>query len=546
MTRSKQKAVKAMANSKKKVCQAAARSKQKLTVASARSKKKTIRAVKVCFGCVQSEGDDNAPASLSSTNCDTGDSKLNEIEEEDTFSDLFISETENEINERKMQNDVHSDVAGAKQYLSGPRVLTPYPTLTNLNRISGAEGMEMLEDAIDCGSRDFMHSHNTHDDNVKCGSENHSENRTQHKTVHHSINAPMHVDENGEAMLNLSNSIGCYRVSSDDVVQIRCDKDSPSDLLNSGRYCYDTVTEKCSCDEALMAQPTVFAKDFHLIKKIGSGGMGTVWKADVSSRLFKFGSFSAESPVALKVIPIQQNSNFHIDEEVSIHAAMSVHPTVARHLHAHQEDGFMFISMELVDGPSLEKFLEFAGPLGELNALRVMRSVFGLLSFMHSQRCAHLDMKPANIVACASPKFGEVFPPVKVIDFGLSVRFDEFLGVYKRKCTSRGGTIGYAAPEVMDWDAEYAAAHADVWSAGITLHILLNGSLPFLSDSHAETVEGMEDIQNFIDSEDWSGVDPRTVSIMKNCLNCKADGRPSAFQSLQAVERILFDLGSTA
>ncbi len=142
---------------------------------------------------------------------------------------------------------------------------------------------------------------------------------------------------------------------------------------------------------------------------------------------------------------------------------------------AGEDDGDLFIVMELVDGPSLAHHLARTGPPPIDETVRLAVQVLSVLAAAHAAGIVHRDVKPANILIAAD---GET----KLADFGIAKRFDDL----DASVTSVGTVIGtprYLAPEQALGLPVTPAT--DVYAMGIVLFEMLTGRLPFEADSPA-------------------------------------------------------------
>jgi tRNA A-37 threonylcarbamoyl transferase component Bud32 len=139
---------------------------------------------------------------------------------------------------------------------------------------------------------------------------------------------------------------------------------------------------------------------------------------------------------------------------------------------AGEDDGDLFIVMELVDGPSLAEHLARTGPLPVDETLRLAGQVLSVLAAAHAADIVHRDVKPANILIGAD---GET----RLADFGIAKRFDEL----DASVTSVGMVIGtprYLAPEQALGSP--ATPASDVYAMGVVMFEMLTGRLPFEGD----------------------------------------------------------------
>ena len=201
-------------------------------------------------------------------------------------------------------------------------------------------------------------------------------------------------------------------------------------------------------------------------RPIARGGMSTVYRC-VDTRLGR--------EVAAKVM----DERYIHDEifrdrfrrEAQAMAKLS-HPNIINvyDFSAGQDDGRVFLVMELVTGGTLRELLAERGPMPPHAAAAVMRAVLTGLSAAHDQAMVHRDIKPDNILINSDHS-------IKLADFGL-VR-----AAADSPHTSEHivGTVSYLSPEQVDGSSLTQAS--DVYSAGIVLFELLTGTTPFTGDN---------------------------------------------------------------
>ena len=209
--------------------------------------------------------------------------------------------------------------------------------------------------------------------------------------------------------------------------------------------------------------------DFHILRKVGSGGMGQVYLARQTS---------LKRDVALKLLRGELNENLtalaRFQAEAQAVAKLN-HPNIV-HIHQIGEaDGFRYMVLEYVDGRNLRDYLARKGPPDLPIALNVMKQVAIALQKAHEQGIVHRDIKPENILVTRKVE-------VKVTDFGLS-RF--FAGAEPAtNLTQSGVTLGtplYRSPEQVQGHA--VDNRSDIYSFGVTCYHLLAGEPPFRGTS---------------------------------------------------------------
>jgi hypothetical protein len=149
------------------------------------------------------------------------------------------------------------------------------------------------------------------------------------------------------------------------------------------------------------------------------------------------------------------------------------HPGAVLVFDAGEDDGDLFLVMELVEGTTLAHRLAHAGPMSIAESVRVSREILSVLAAAHSAGIVHRDVKPANIL------LGEA-GVVKLADFGIAKRFDDI----EESVTATGfivGTPRYLAPEQAM--GETITPATDVYAVGVLLYEMLAGHPPFVGDS---------------------------------------------------------------
>src|SRR5215831_13841351 len=216
---------------------------------------------------------------------------------------------------------------------------------------------------------------------------------------------------------------------------------------------------------------------YRIIEKIGSGGMGEVFKAEDS----KLGR-----TVALKVLPQSAIENLNAKrrflKEAQAASALN-HPNIVT-IHAIEEaDGVDFIVMEFIEGPTLKAMIERDGALPLPNLLDVGIQIADALGAAHEIGLVHRDVKSANILVTPRGR-------AKVLDFGLAKIVRTIAeGVDGEaptlmNLTDEGtvlGTAFYMSPEQTR--GEILDARSDIFSLGCVLYESAIRCLPFMGPS---------------------------------------------------------------
>jgi eukaryotic-like serine/threonine-protein kinase len=212
------------------------------------------------------------------------------------------------------------------------------------------------------------------------------------------------------------------------------------------------------------AKGRVLAGRYRLIERIGSGGMGTVWRA-----LDEL----VEREVAVKQPRLpgdpedagHQRAAHRLYREARA-AARVDHPAAVAIHDVVNEDGLPWIVMELVRGESLHEVLQ-RGPLPPAESARIGLAVLGALRAAHSVGIVHRDVKPANVLLGPHRR-------VVLTDFGIAhIQGEESLTVSGEFV----GSLEFIAPERMS--GRTAGPASDLWSLGVLLYAAVEGWSPF-------------------------------------------------------------------
>ncbi|MHC4662742.1 MAG: serine/threonine protein kinase [Planctomycetota bacterium] len=211
-----------------------------------------------------------------------------------------------------------------------------------------------------------------------------------------------------------------------------------------------------------------------IIGKIGSGGMGVIYKAK-HTRLNKTVAIKILSPALMK----ESHKKRFLREARA--AASIEHPNVVMVYDVGEEEGYYYIVMQFVEGKSLKKILEDRGKLEPEQALLILQSAAKGLGAVHEKGIIHRDLKPDNIMITLT---GEV----KVTDFGLAKGVSDIpagdgeTGDSEESIdvTSAGAVVGtptYMSPE--QFRSEKLDIRSDIYSFGATFYHILSGAPPF-------------------------------------------------------------------
>ena len=242
-------------------------------------------------------------------------------------------------------------------------------------------------------------------------------------------------------------------------------------------------------------RPEAVLARYRLLKKLGEGGFGSVWRAEQQEPIHR--------EVALKVIKPGMDSAEIAARFAAERQALSLmdHPNIATVLDAGEtEDGRPFFVMELVRGQSITAFCD-EKQLTVRQRLELFISICQAIQHAHQKGILHRDLKPSNILV--EEKDGAAVP--KVIDFGiakalgagLAPQFDETLAQTREGMVI--GTPQYMSPEQAGSRPD-VDTRSDIYTLGAILYELLTGSPPLTRETLRQA--GWEEMLRLVREEE--------------------------------------------
>jgi serine/threonine protein kinase len=254
-----------------------------------------------------------------------------------------------------------------------------------------------------------------------------------------------------------------------------CNTEYPDDV----KFCPNDGQTLRSAAPAGDLMGQVIADRYHVVKKLGEGGMGQVYLAEH----VKMGRRSA--------IKVMNPSMVHDPDAVArfnreaSNASRINHPNVcAIYDFGETPDGLIYLAMEFIEGEPLTDLLEREGALPLARAADIFRQTADALQAAHDLGIVHRDLKPDNIMLSRKKGGGDT---VKVVDFGIAkaVGGDDA----GQKVTKTGLVIGtpeFMSPEQLSGDT--LDGRSDLYSLALVFYRMLSGKLPFEATTVQETM----------------------------------------------------------
>lgn len=302
-----------------------------------------------------------------------------------------------------------------------------------------------------------------------------------------------------------------------------CKKENPDDS-HFCSHCGSTVhspdkppahpTKTVEVPSQELTVGSTFAGRYKIVKELGRGGMGVVYKTQDTK---------LKREVALKSLVPQlmgDETKVRFVREAQAAAALN-HPNICTVYEIDESEGKSFIAMEYIEGQTLKEKTTVR-PLNLNEALDIGIQVADGLRHAHDKGVVHRDIKSSNIMI---KKNGQA----KVMDFGLAKLVGSTM--VTREGTTLG-TIAYMSPEQAQ--GKEVDQRSDIWSLGVVLYELISGQLPFLGEHDQAVIYSIINDEPLPITSLRSGVPLEFERIIHKCLERDSDFRYQNTIDLQA------------
>ena len=263
-------------------------------------------------------------------------------------------------------------------------------------------------------------------------------------------------------------------------------------------------------EDARFAPGHIFASRYRIVSLLGRGGMGEVYRAE---------DLRLGQAVALKLmsasLPQGREEVRRFISEVRLARGIS-HPNVCRVYDIGDAEGWHYLSMEYVDGETLESLLRRIGRLPSEKSLDIARQLCAGLAAAHDRGVLHRDLKPANIMVDGRGR-------IRIMDFGLAVSTRE------GAVSELAGTPAYMAPEQLR--REPITERTDLYALGLILYEIFAGRPVFgVRTLEERLLLGAPPVPSF-----GSETDARVGAIVRACLASDPNDRPMTALSVASL-----------
>jgi serine/threonine-protein kinase len=260
---------------------------------------------------------------------------------------------------------------------------------------------------------------------------------------------------------------------------------------------------------------------YELLEELGRGAMGVVYKAfdpmigrTVAVKTMRLAELGTGLPRPDLVQRFQTEARA---------AGQLVHPNIVIVYDAGEDQGLYYITMEYVEGRSLQTLLDRKQPFPLPRIMRIMGQVCGALDFAHQRHVVHRDVKPANIMLTGDDT-------VKVTDFGTA----KILQLGTTQTGTIMGTPSYMSPEQVK--GKPVDGRSDAFSIGVILYELVTGEKPFPGENVTTVIYKLVNEEPIPPRELDSSVHPGLNDVITKALQ-KDPG-----QRYQSCRELLQDL----
>ena len=219
-------------------------------------------------------------------------------------------------------------------------------------------------------------------------------------------------------------------------------------------------------------------QSYHIIKKLGEGGMGAVYLGEH----VKMGRKSAIK-VMTQSLAQDTDAIARFNREAANAASINHVNVCAIYDFGETSDGTIFLAMEYIEGEALTDLIKREGPLDLKRAGAILEQTGDALQAAHELGIVHRDLKPDNIMIAKARSGSDL---VKVVDFGIAKAMGGEEGQNVTRTGLVVGTPEYMSPEQLSGDK--LDGRSDEYSLALVFFRMITGVLPFQADSAQEVM----------------------------------------------------------
>ena len=263
---------------------------------------------------------------------------------------------------------------------------------------------------------------------------------------------------------------------------------------------------------------------YEILNEIGTGGF---------SRCYKVKNKTTGVSYACKELQKTKLSDYEgLMREVNLMIKLD-HPNIIKLYEVYENEKYIYLIMELCTGGELfDRIVEKTDQgvqFSEEEAASLFKQMMSAINYCHKNGIVHRDLKPENLLFLTKDDKS----PIKVIDFGMSKRFDS-----KNFMSEKVGTAYYISPEVLQGKYD---EKCDIWSAGVILYIIICGYPCFNGEDDDEIFAAIRKGKIVFPSPEWDDVSNDVRELIKKIkdifqsIDINNDGKLSLEEIKKAV-----------
>ena len=251
---------------------------------------------------------------------------------------------------------------------------------------------------------------------------------------------------------------------------------------------------------------------------LGYGGMGAVWRAHDDA---------LRRDVALKILNQKKGQqpgglNLELFRQEAWAIAKLSHPAVVSIYEVAEDRGHIFLSLELMEGGTLQERVEQNGPIEPRKLFEMMAGPARGLALAHRRDVVHRDIKPSNLMF-------DDHGHLKLMDFGLADMREE--KVSEKLRGKAVGSLGWIAPETAR--GEGTTMHSDIYSFGLVMMYALTGK-PIINAKSRSEIIALHRNPPEPDFNKIAGLTQKAQRVLRKCLLVEPSARFSTADELAA------------
>jgi serine/threonine-protein kinase len=265
---------------------------------------------------------------------------------------------------------------------------------------------------------------------------------------------------------------------------------------------------------------------FRLMEEIGSGGMGTVYKAHSLRDKTETAAVKVLKPELFK----DESSKKRFRQEAVIIDKLD-HPNIIKIFERGEYKEKLFIAMEFLQGKTLDVKIDEEGQMDLKECFHIMEQISDALLLIHGKEIIHRDLKPSNIMLIERDGDADF---VKLLDFGIARM------KFQSRITRTGvlmGTLNYMSPEQLA-HSEFSPA-SDVYSLGVTFYEMVTGKIAFPGDTANDIMKQVLDTTPIEPGRFRSDIPGELNDLIMKMLEKDKESRPvikDVFERLQMLQ----------